>query len=246
MIEDGSLVERARSRKTIVAHEHGFQCRCPPRLRETVRCCICPAFVVARIRFFGPHDAIGFCQGSDLPTKARYVRVETRPASSAPIWTYRPLTILYLADRSSVLAQQNRSNCERRLYVHGATLSARQLSPPSAKVDERTMTTVESIGRENRFHMDRLYRSYIGLGLAPQNEGGSQTIPVAHFGTFEVRLIEFSDPRRRDSSELWIELYRHDTQSSIDSCRCMDLDEAESLGECLISQARKLCQSGGA
>jgi len=113
------------------------------------------------------------------------------------------------------------------------------------------MTTIESVGRENRLrmnrlHVDRLYRSYIGLGLAPQNASGSQTIPFAHFGAFEVRLIEFIDPGRQDGLDLWIELYRHDTQSSIDSCRCADLDEAESLGEYLICQARTLYESAGA
>ena len=88
--------------------------------------------------------------------------------------------------------------------------------------------------------MDRLYKSYVGLGLTPRNESGSRTISVAHFGTFEVRLIEFVDCNRQGSSDLWIELYRHDTQSSLDSCLCRDLDEVENLGEHLISQAKEL------
>jgi hypothetical protein len=91
------------------------------------------------------------------------------------------------------------------------------------------------------FNMDRLYKSYVTLGLTPQNEDGTRTMPVARFDTFEVRLIEFADRNRRDS--LWIGLYRHDTQSSIDSCRCRGLDEAQNFGEYLISEARGLFES---
>jgi hypothetical protein len=93
------------------------------------------------------------------------------------------------------------------------------------------------------FNMDRLYNSYVDLGLTPPNEGGSRTMPVVRFDTFEVRLIEFADRNRRDSLDLWLELYRHDTQSSIDSCRCRDLKEAKNFGEYLISEARVLFES---
>ena len=86
--------------------------------------------------------------------------------------------------------------------------------------------------------MDRLYESYISLKLTPISESGSRTIPIARFGAFEVRLVEFADSDQGDSLDLWIELYRYDTQSSIDSCLCRDLDEVEKLGEYLISQAR--------
>jgi len=102
-----------------------------------------------------------------------------------------------------------------------------------------------SVGQENTLHMDRLYKLYVGLCLTPRSESGSHTISVAHFGIFEVRLIEFVNCNRHGSSDLWIELYRHDTQSSVDSCLCRDLDEVENLGEDLISQARELYQTNG-
>jgi len=101
-----------------------------------------------------------------------------------------------------------------------------------------------SVGHENTHHMDRLYKSYVGLGLTPRNESGSRTISVTHFGTFEVRLIEFANCNRLGSPHLWIELYCGDTQSSLDSCLCRDLDEVESLGEHLLSQARELYETG--
>ncbi|MGB8633286.1 MAG: hypothetical protein WCD69_28585 [Xanthobacteraceae bacterium] len=86
--------------------------------------------------------------------------------------------------------------------------------------------------------MARIYRSYIGLKLAPLSESGARMVPIAHFGAFEVRLVEFAESDQQDSLVLWIELYRYDTQSSIDSCLCRDLDEAENLGDYFISQAR--------
>jgi hypothetical protein len=86
--------------------------------------------------------------------------------------------------------------------------------------------------------MDRLYKSYISLKLAPESESGSWTIPIARFGAFEVRLVEFEHSDQLDSLDLWIELYRHDTQSSIDSCLCRDLDEVGDLGAYFISQAK--------
>ena len=82
------------------------------------------------------------------------------------------------------------------------------------------------------------YKSYISLKLTPKSEGGWQTIPIARFGAFEVRLVEFADSDQRDNLVLWIELYRYDTQSSIDSCLCRDLDEVEDLGAYLFLKRR--------
>jgi hypothetical protein len=104
------------------------------------------------------------------------------------------------------------------------------------------MTTV-STSDVNKLRMDQLYKSYMTLGLTPHSENGLRAIPVAHFGAFEVRLIEFADRTQPERLDLWIELYRQDTQTSIDSCRCQDLDEAENLGQYLISQARELYES---
>lgn len=127
--------------------------------------------------------------------------------------------------------------------MHAARDSVSVPVPKRANVDERRVMTAASFAHENSIHTDRLYKSYIGLRLAPENESGSRTISVAHFGIFEVRLIEFANSNRQDSLDLWIELYRHDTQSSMDSCLCRDLDEVENLGGYFISQARALYAS---
>jgi hypothetical protein len=88
--------------------------------------------------------------------------------------------------------------------------------------------------------MNRLYRGYVGLLNAPLNPHGWRTLSLERFGDFEVRLVEFADRRTTDAADIWIELYRHDTQASLDSCRCQDLDEAEVFAEHLIGHARQL------
>jgi hypothetical protein len=97
---------------------------------------------------------------------------------------------------------------------------------------------VKTRGLKKASHGSTLQVLYnISLKLTPNSESGSRTIPIARFGAFEVRLVEFADSDRLDSLDLWMELYHYDTQSSIDSCLCRDLDDAENLGGYFISQA---------
>ncbi len=85
-----------------------------------------------------------------------------------------------------------------------------------------------------------LQQAYVALMLAPESKDGSRTVPLARYGIFEVRLIEFTHRAALDAFAIWIELYRRDTRSSLDSCRCEDLDDAEAAAAYLVSSARKL------
>ncbi len=93
--------------------------------------------------------------------------------------------------------------------------------------------------------VNRISQTYVALMLAPRADDGSRALPLARFGAFEVRVIELGDRRDSDASDLWLELYRHDTRTSLDSCRCSDLDEAESAADEFISRARALLESQG-
>ena len=93
------------------------------------------------------------------------------------------------------------------------------------------------------FLMSGLCRAYLALSLASEPEDGSRAMPLARFGAFEVRLIELAGRRMAEDSDFWIELYRHDIQSSLDSCRCRDLDEAEPIAEYLVACAKGLYES---
>jgi hypothetical protein len=98
-------------------------------------------------------------------------------------------------------------------------------------------------GGRNMCLMSRLCRAYLALSLAGETEDGSRTMPLARFGAFEVRLIELAGRRMTEESDFWIELYRHDIQSSLDSCQCQDLDEAEHIAEYLVACAKGLYES---
>jgi hypothetical protein len=85
--------------------------------------------------------------------------------------------------------------------------------------------------------MDRLCSAYVGLTLARGRHDGSRTMSLARFGTFEVRVLELAD---RETTDFWIELYCHYTRSSLDSCTCCKIDDAEPLAEHLILSAQQL------
>ena len=93
--------------------------------------------------------------------------------------------------------------------------------------------------REKVF-VNRLYRAYLTLALIPKNEDGSRTVPIARLGSFEVRIVEFINSETCDGLDIWLELYNHSNQSSLDSCRCRDFDQAEVFAEDLICCARHL------
>jgi hypothetical protein len=88
----------------------------------------------------------------------------------------------------------------------------------------------------------QLHKAYVGLAIAAADEDGSRTVSIKRFGVFEVRLVEFATRQRADSLAIWIELYDYDTQSSLDSCLCHDLEEAEPMLEHLLSSARYLTE----
>ena len=90
--------------------------------------------------------------------------------------------------------------------------------------------------------MSQLHKAYVGLAIAAADEDGSRTVSIRRFRALEVRLVEFATRQRADSLEIWIELFDYDTQSSLDSCLCHDLDEAEPMLERLLSSARHLTE----
>ena len=86
----------------------------------------------------------------------------------------------------------------------------------------------------------RVTRAYIRLFLVPEDEHGTRTVSLARIGRYEVRMAEVSCAGHDGTAPLWIDLYAHDIQSSIDSCSCNDLEEAIVAAEQLISQAKQL------
>jgi hypothetical protein len=88
--------------------------------------------------------------------------------------------------------------------------------------------------------LNRLYQAYIGLGVALPQEDGSRMMPLARIGAFELRLLEFAEHRGADSADFWFELYCRESRMSLDSCRCRDLEVAESIANDFMVLAREL------
>jgi hypothetical protein len=97
---------------------------------------------------------------------------------------------------------------------------------------------LRATGPKGRRAVSQLYKAYCNINFATQSADGSRAMPIKRIGPVEVRLVEFAGSGKEDDPEVWLELYRHDTDSSIDSYLCDDLDEAEPVLEYLISSAQ--------
>ena len=91
----------------------------------------------------------------------------------------------------------------------------------------------------------RITQAYASLFLAPTRRDGSRTAPIAALGVYEVRLVEMTAVEPADQSVLWVELYARDVQATIDSCRCVDLEEAFGAAERFIEHATRLVDAAG-
>jgi hypothetical protein len=86
----------------------------------------------------------------------------------------------------------------------------------------------------------RLSQAYASLAFMRERDDRSRTSTIDRYGAFEVRLVEFSPGASTDECSFWLELYCHVTKSSLDSCRCDNLDDAETAAEQFVSHAKQL------
>jgi hypothetical protein len=85
----------------------------------------------------------------------------------------------------------------------------------------------------------RLVRAYLALFLLPW-EDGMRSIRLARFGAYEVRIVEFAQDLAGEAFPLWLELYAHDVQASIDSCGCGAFEDAVGAADELLEHASAL------
>jgi hypothetical protein len=98
--------------------------------------------------------------------------------------------------------------------------------------------------KKNRPLLSRLGQAYVRLLLLPESTDGSKTVSLARYGAYEVQLVEFSHRPAFDDSSFWVRLHRRGGQSSLASCWCDDLDDAETAAENFVSRARALHNHG--
>jgi hypothetical protein len=100
------------------------------------------------------------------------------------------------------------------------------------------MQLKRNLDMEEKTHLAQLRKAYLSLVDGAKNDDDSRTASLGRFGALEVRLIEFAPRERSGTLDIWIELYDHEIQSTLDSCFCYDLDEAEPILEHLLASVR--------
>jgi hypothetical protein len=85
----------------------------------------------------------------------------------------------------------------------------------------------------------RLVRAYLALFLLPWQDG-TRGIRLARFGAYEVRIVEFAQDLAGEGFPLWLELYAHDVQASLDSCGCGAFEDAVGIADEFMERASAL------
>jgi hypothetical protein len=87
---------------------------------------------------------------------------------------------------------------------------------------------------EIEFSKLRITRAYIKLLCIP--EGAAKMVSLARLGNYEVRMLESSQNDSDAAPQFSIELFDHDAQSLVDSCRCYGIDEGAAAFRDFISR----------
>ena len=86
----------------------------------------------------------------------------------------------------------------------------------------------------------RIMQMRIWALVAAERIDGQHTVSLVRHGEFEVRLIELPLDPHSDNIPLWIELFEHVNNTTLDSCGGYDLAHLAVAAEAFISQARDL------
>jgi hypothetical protein len=97
-----------------------------------------------------------------------------------------------------------------------------------------------TLTKNNGPTLGRLSKAYVSLALMPELSDRSRTTTLDRYGAYEVRLVEFLQDGPIGDYLFWLELYCHVTKSSLDTCRCGNLDDAEIAADHFISCAKHL------
>jgi hypothetical protein len=84
----------------------------------------------------------------------------------------------------------------------------------------------------------RIAKAYLSLPSAPIGEYGERMISLEQIGNLEIRLVDFAPEGNADSPLVWLELFDHDTKSTVDSCQCHTIEDAMARFADLVLQAR--------
>ncbi len=99
---------------------------------------------------------------------------------------------------------------------------------------------VTTLTKNSGQNVGRLSSAYVSLALMPERSDRTRTATLDRYGSYEVRLVEIVQDGPTGDCLFWLELYCHVSKSSLDSCRCDNLEDAEIAADYFISSAKKL------
>jgi hypothetical protein len=86
----------------------------------------------------------------------------------------------------------------------------------------------------------RLTPGFMRMCIAQPDCDRALTMSLARIGHYDVRLLQLVPETAAEPTPICLELYSHETQCRIDSCRCYDLEAAVKATEEFIARARQL------
>jgi hypothetical protein len=86
----------------------------------------------------------------------------------------------------------------------------------------------------------RIAQLYVCAIATSKYVDGLRMASIARHGPYEVRLLELYRAAPANTAPLWLELFDHGSELSLDSYSGGDFEEAAHAAEDLISQARVL------
>ena len=91
---------------------------------------------------------------------------------------------------------------------------------------------------DNQKHSEtRITQAYIALSSAPKGKYGERTVSIVRIRNYEIRMVESCPSDTADTFIFWIELFDHDIQSTVDSCRCREIEDGVAGFEQFFHQA---------
>jgi hypothetical protein len=91
----------------------------------------------------------------------------------------------------------------------------------------------------NKLSELRITQAYIKLLGLPQNERGARMVLLERIGCHEVLMFDVSPDSATDAPLFWLELFDHETKSSVDSCSCTEIAQAVTAFDDFVSLAKK-------
>lgn len=86
----------------------------------------------------------------------------------------------------------------------------------------------------------RVTQAFIALSSIAGSSPAPRTLSIATIGKCEIRMLNASSTWPGDAPPLWIELFDHDAQMSVDSSCCHEIDDAVAALDEWLSDAETL------